>query len=83
MGKNGTPKKDKLDKGYETFKLGAIIHEARLEKGLTQAQLAEKCGANKAYIAKVENDVKNVRISTLQKIIAVRLGGQLHVSVTL
>jgi HTH-type transcriptional regulator / antitoxin HipB len=83
MGKNGTPKRDKLDKGYETFKLGAIIHEARLEKGLTQAQLAEKCGTNKAYIAKVENDVKNVRISTLQKIIAVGLGGQLHVSVPL
>jgi HTH-type transcriptional regulator / antitoxin HipB len=83
MGKKGTPKSDKLDKGYETFKLGAIIHEARLEKGLTQAQLAEKCGTNKAYISKVENDVKNVRISTLQKIIAVGLGGQLHVSVTL
>jgi HTH-type transcriptional regulator / antitoxin HipB len=82
-GKKGTPKRDKFDKGYETFKLGTLIHEARLEKGLTQAQLAEKCGINKAYIAKVENDVKNVRISTLQKIIAVGLGGQLHVSVPL
>jgi hypothetical protein len=34
-GKTGTPKRDKFDKGYETFKLGAIIHDARLEKDLT------------------------------------------------
>ena len=82
-GKKGTPKRDKFDKGYETFKLGAIIHEARLEKGLTQEQLAEKCGTNKAYISKVENDIKDVRISTLQKIIEVGLGGHLNLSVTL
>ena len=82
-GKKGTPKRDKFDKGYGTFKLGAMIHDARLEKGLTQEQLAEKCGTNKAYISKVENDIKDVRISTLQKIIEVGLGGQLNLSVTL
>jgi ribosome-binding protein aMBF1 (putative translation factor) len=82
-GKKGTPKRDKFDKGYEIFKLGAIIHEARLEKGLTQEQLAEKCGTNKAYISKVENDIKDVRISTLQKIIEVGLGGQLNLSISL
>ncbi len=82
-GKKGTPKRDKFDKGYENFKLGALIHEARLEKGLTQEQLAEKCGTNKAYISKVENDIKDVRISTLQKIVEVGLGGHLNLSVTL
>ena len=82
-GKKGTPKREKFDKGYGPFKLGAMIHEARLEKGLTQEQLAEKCGTNKAYISKVENDIKDVRISTLQKIIEVGLGGQLNLSVTL
>ena len=82
-GKKGTPKRDEFDKGYETFKLGAMIHDARLEKGLTQEQLAEKCGTNKAYISKVENDIKDVRISTLQRIIEVGLGGQLNLSVTL
>ena len=82
-GKKGTAKRDKFDKGYQSFKLGAMIHEARLEKGLTQEQLADKCGTNKAYISKVENDIKDVRISTLQKIIEVGLGGRLNVSVTL
>lgn len=82
-GKKGTAKRDKFDKGYESFKLGAMIQEARLEKGLTQEQLAEKCGTNKAYISKVENDIKDVRISTLQKIIEVGLGGHLNLSVSL
>jgi ribosome-binding protein aMBF1 (putative translation factor) len=82
-GKKGTAKRDKFDKGYQDFKLGAIIYEARLEKGLTQEQLADKCGTNKAYISKVENNIKDVRISTLQKIIEVGLGGRLNLSVTL
>ena len=82
-GKKGTRKWDNFDIGYETFKLGAMIHEARLEKGLTQEQLAVKCGTNKAYISKVENDIKDVRISTLKKIIEIGLGGQLNLSVTL
>ncbi len=33
-----------MEEGYESFKIGALIHEARLEKGLTQEQLAEKVG---------------------------------------
>jgi ribosome-binding protein aMBF1 (putative translation factor) len=82
-GKKGTKKRDKFEKGYESFKLGAMILDARLEKGLTQEQLADKCGTNKAYISRVENDIKDVRISTLQKIIEVGLGGRLNLSVTL
>ena len=35
-GTRGTAKRDKLEAGYETFKMGALIHDARLEKGLTQ-----------------------------------------------
>jgi HTH-type transcriptional regulator/antitoxin HipB len=76
-------KGEKLEKGYQEFKLGALIHEARLEKGLTQEELAERCGTNKAYISKVENNVKDVRISTLQKIIEVGLGGKLQLSIKL
>ena len=82
-GKVGTPKRDKLDKGFEAFKLGALIHQARIEQGLTQEQLAEKCGTNKAYISRVENNVKDVRISTLQKIMELGFGGQLEVSIKL
>jgi HTH-type transcriptional regulator/antitoxin HipB len=82
-GRRGDPKREKLEKGYQEFKLGALIHEARLERGLTQEELAERCGTNKAYISKVENNIKDVRISTLQKIIEVGLGGKLQLSIKL
>ena len=82
-GKVGSSKRDKLDKEFEVFKLGVLIQEARLEKGLTQEQLAQKCGTNKAYISKVENNVKDVRISTLQRIVELGFGGQLQLSIKL
>lgn len=82
-GKKETIKRDKFEQGYQEFKLGALIQEARLEKGLTQEQLAEKCGTNKAYISKVENNIKDVRLSTLQKIIEIGLDGHLELSIKL
>ena len=69
--------------GFEAIKLVALLHEARLKKGLTQEQLAARCGTTKAYISKIENNVKEVRLSTLQRIVEVGLGGALNLSVTL
>ena len=82
-GRRGTLEREKLEAGFEAFKLGAMLHEARLKKGLTQEQLAERCGTSKTYISKIENNVKEVRLSTLQKIVEVGLGGHLNLSVSL
>ncbi len=82
-GKPGTKKRDELEAGYENFKIGALIHDARLEKGLTQEELAEKVGTTKSYISKIENNIKEVRISTLQKIVGLGLGGHLELSIKL
>ena len=82
-GKRGTAKREELEAGYENFKLGALLHDARLEKGLTQEELAQKVGTTKSYISKIENNVKEVRISTLQKIVEIGLGGQVQLSIKL
>jgi len=82
-GKPGTTKRDKLEAGYENFKIGTMILEARLEKGLTQEELAFKVGTTKSYISKIENNIKEARISTLQRIIELGFGGQLHLSIKL
>ena len=82
-GKRGTKKRDELEAGYESFKMGALIHDTRIEMGLTQEQLAEKCGTNKGYISKVENNIKDVRLSTLQKIVEIGLGGKLNLGINL
>jgi DNA-binding XRE family transcriptional regulator len=82
-GVRGTTKRDELEAGYENFKIGALIHEARIEKGMTQEELADKVGTTKSYISKIENNVKEVRLSTLQKIVELGLGGQLQLSIKL
>jgi len=80
-GKKGTKKRETFEKGYEEFKFGFILQQARLAKGMTQEQLAEKVGTNKGYISRVENNIKDVRISTLQKIIEKGFGGQLELAI--
>ena len=82
-GKKGASKRDKFERGHEDFKLGFLIQQARLEKGLTQEELAEKCGTNKGYISKIENNIKEVRISTLKKIVERGLDGHLELSIKL
>lgn len=80
-GKPGTAKRDKLESGYQSFKIGALLQEARLEKGLTQEELAKKCGTTKSYISRIENNIKEVRISTLQRIVELGFGGQLQLTI--
>ena len=82
-GKRGTPSRDKFEIGYENFKIGFFLQQARLEKGMTQAELAQKAGMTKSYISKIENNVKETRLSTLERIIKLGLGGSLEVSIRL
>lgn len=82
-GKPGSAKRDQLELGYENFKIGALILEARLEKGLTQEELALKVGTTKSYISKIENNIKEARISTLQRIVEVGFGGHLQLLIKL
>lgn len=82
-GKPGKAKRDQLEAGYENFKIGVLLQEARHKKGLTQEELAEKVGTTKSYISKIENNIKEVRISTLQKIVKLGFDGQLQLSIKL
>ena len=81
VGRRGTKKRDKFEAEYEAFKLGVLIQQARQEKGLTQEEVAELSGTNKSYISKLEKDLKDVRFSTLQRIITEGLGGHLEISI--
>ncbi len=83
IGAVGTKKRDKFDADYEAFKLGVLLQQARQERGLTQEQVAELSGTNKSYISKLEKDLKDVRFSTLYRIITEGLGGHLKISIRL
>jgi HTH-type transcriptional regulator / antitoxin HipB len=47
---------------------------------MTQEELAEKCGTNKSYISRIENNASDIRLSTLMKIIQQGLGGHLKLT---
>lgn len=80
-GKKGTPAREKYEEGFEAFKLGAMLQDLRKEQGLTQGELAEKCGTTKTYISRIENNASDIRLSTLMRIIREGLGGHLKLSV--
>lgn len=80
-GVKGTSTRDDYEQEFEIFKLGVMLQELRKEKGLTQEQLAEKCGTTKTYISRIENNSSDIRLSTLMRIIQVGLGGQLNINV--
>ncbi len=83
IGKKGTKNRENFEQDYDTFKLGVLIQQAREKKGLTQEQLAELAGTNKSYISKLERNLKDIRLSTLQRIINEGLGGHLDISIKL
>jgi len=77
-GKRGSKKREVWQRDFETFLIGVVIEEARELRGLTQEELAMKCGTNKSYISRIENNASDIRLSTLMKIIHTGLGGRLQ-----
>jgi len=59
-GKRGTTARERYEEEFEAFKLGVMIQELRKEQGLTQEQLAEKCGTTKNYISRIENNASDI-----------------------
>ena len=80
-GKRGTPEREKFEEGFEAFKLGAMIQELRIESGLTQQQLADKCGTTKTYISRIENNASDIRLSTLMRMVREGFGRHLRLSI--
>ena len=82
-GQRGTEKREAFEEGFEAFKLGVMLQELRKNQGLTQEQLAQKCGTTKTYISRIENNASDIRLSTLMRIIREGLGGHLKLNVEL
>lgn len=68
VGKPGTKKREAFEYELKIELLGQAIKEARQERNLTQEQLGELVGVQKAQISKIENSVKNARFETILKV---------------
>ena len=55
-----------FDTGYEEFKIGEMLKQARKECGLTQEEVAVQLHTKKSAISRIENHAQDIRLSTLQ-----------------
>jgi len=67
-----------FDIGYEDFKIGEMLKEARLSAGLTQEEAANQLHTKKSAISRIENHAQDIRLSTLQSFAKI-LGKELKV----
>jgi HTH-type transcriptional regulator/antitoxin HipB len=68
IGKKGTPDRDQYEYDLKMEILGELIKQTRKERNLTQEQLGELIGVQKAQISRLENHTGNVTLSTILKV---------------
>ncbi len=57
-----------FDAGYEEFKIGVMLREAREQAGVTQEKLARITKTKKSAISRLENHAEDVRLSTVSRV---------------
>src|SRR6185312_5162039 len=82
IGKPGTERREAFENELRIDLLGQAIKQARQERNLTQEQLGDLVGVQKAQISKIENSVKNARFETILKVFDA-LGAKVNFSVEL
>jgi len=65
----GTPERAKFDEEAYTFYASQILLDARKNAKLTQAELAERIGADKSYISRIEKGLTVPSVATFYRII--------------
>jgi HTH-type transcriptional regulator/antitoxin HipB len=68
IGKRRTAKRDDYEFELNLELLGEMIRTTRLQRNLTQEQLGELVGVQKAQISKLEKNANNVTVETILKV---------------
>jgi DNA-binding XRE family transcriptional regulator len=82
IGKQGTPERDQYEYELRMDVLGRMIKTARQERNLTQEQLGQLVGVQKAQISKLESSANSATIDTILKVFKA-LKADIHFNVTL
>ena len=56
-----------FEEGYENFKIGVLLKQAREEAGITQEELAKKLRTKKSALSRIGNHSEDIRLSTLKQ----------------
>jgi len=65
---HGTPKRVKFDEEAYAFYTSQILLDVRKEARITQAELAERIGADKSYISRIEKGITVPSVATFYRI---------------
>ena len=68
IGKKGSPVREKYEYELRMDLLGQMIKTTRKERNLTQEQLGQLIGVQKAQISKLENSANSASIDTILKV---------------
>jgi DNA-binding XRE family transcriptional regulator len=82
IGKRGTPKREAFENELRLDLIGEAIRQARLDRNLTQEELGQLVGVQKAQISKLENSVTDARFETIIKVFKA-LNAKVHFNVEL
>ncbi|MBS1600944.1 MAG: helix-turn-helix transcriptional regulator [Bacteroidetes bacterium] len=80
-GKRGTLKRIEFEIKAKAFLIGELIKNERHVAKLTQEQLADKIGAKKSFISRIENGKTDIQLSTLYRILEMGLGKKVELRV--
>jgi DNA-binding XRE family transcriptional regulator len=80
-GKEGTERRDNLDREAESFRIGLLLKKARESRNMTQEELGQLVDKKRTYISRVENNGSNITLSTLFDIVEKGLGGKVNISI--
>lgn len=79
LGPKGTPERDEYDAKVKDYLVGLAIRRAREAQNLTQEQLGERIGVQRARISSIEKGT-NLRLSTIRRIFTA-LGMEVNLSI--
>lgn len=82
VGKRGTPGRDIFEYDLRMDIIGTMIKDARIKQKMTQGDLGELLGVQKAQISKLENNTKDFRIGTIIRALEA-LGAKVKLTVEL
>ena len=57
-----------FEAGYQEFKIGLLLRQAREQAGVSQETLARRTRTKKSAISRLENHAEDVRLSTLERV---------------
>ncbi len=80
-GKRGSEKRTEFEIKAKAFLIGEVIRDERHLAKMTQEQLAEKIGAKKSFISRIENGKTDIQLSTLYRLIEFGLGREIEILV--